>query len=73
MEYTVEFGIDVISKRNLISRKNGEIDITTEATVEELNWEDNQKVLKDMIYLDVQPKVKQKIFNVEILKIRTKI
>jgi hypothetical protein len=72
MEYTVEFGVDVISKRNLISRKNGEIDVTTEATIEELNWEDNKKVLMDMIFLDVQPKLKQKIFNVEILKIREK-
>lgn len=72
MEYTVEFGIDMISKRSLISRKNGEIDITTDATIEELGWEDNQKVIKDLIFIDVQPKVKQKIFNVEILKVRGK-
>jgi len=69
MVYIVEFGIDVISKRNLISRKNGDIEVTTDATVEELNWEDNKNVLKEMICADVQPKVKQKIFNVEILKI----
>ena len=72
MEYVVEFGIDVISKRNLVSRKNGEIEVTTDASIEELNYEDNKKVLMDMIYVDVQPKVKQKIFNVEITKIKLK-
>lgn len=72
MEYTVEFGIDVISKRNLISRKTGEIGITTDATIEDLQREDNRKTIMNMIYLDVQPKLKQKIFNVEILKVRGK-
>lgn len=62
----------MISKRNLISRKNGEIDITTDATIEDLQRKDNRKTIMNMIYLDVQPKVKQKIFNVEILKVRGK-
>lgn len=72
MEYTIEFGIDVISKRNLISRKNGEIDVTTDATSEEMWFGDNQKVLKDMVFSAIQTKVKQKIFNVEILKVKSK-
>lgn len=34
MDYKIKFGIDVISKRNLVSRKNGEINLTTDATTE---------------------------------------
>lgn len=69
MDYTIEFGLDVISKKGLVSRKNGHIDITTDATIEDLQREDNRKTIMDMIYLDVKPKLKQKIFNIEIIKI----
>lgn len=72
MEYTVKFGVDVVSKRNLISRKNGEIDLTTDAVIDDLKQLDNEKVLKHMIVKDVQPKMKQKIFNVEIINIDLK-
>lgn len=72
MEYTVKFGIDVISKRNLISRKNGEIDLTTDVVIDDLKQSNNEKVLKHMIVADVQPKLKQKIFNVEIINIDLK-
>lgn len=73
MEYTIKFGLDIISKRNLISRKNGEIDLTVEADLEDLKRTDNEKVLKQMIHKDVQSKLKQKIFNIEILEINEKI
>ncbi len=66
MNYIVKFAIDIISKRNLISRRTGEFDITTDHKAEILN-NDNQR-LKYLIYEDVQPKLKQKIFNVEIIE-----
>ena len=67
-EYTVEFDIDVISKRSLISRKSGEIYINSHLSLTDLKKEEN--AIKALIYQDVQPKVKQQIFNIEICKVK---
>lgn len=72
MEYLVKFGIDVISKRNLISRKEGVLGLIVEADLEDVQMPENLPVIKDMIIQDVQPKIKQRIFNVEVLSIAQK-
>lgn len=68
-EYTVKFGVDTISKRSIVRRRNGEMNVTTDATLEDMRREDNAKTLKDMFYMDVHNQVKDKIFNIEILEI----
>lgn len=65
MDYIVKFALDVVNKKSLVMRKYGEVDISTNESVEQIN-NDNQE-LKDLIRTDLQPKVKQTIFNVEIL------
>ena len=67
--YKIDFGVDVISKRNLISRKNGDCVFKTAATLSDMKMKENQGVIVNMIFNDIQPQLKQKIFNIEILKI----
>lgn len=71
MEFKVEFAFDCINRKSLVMRKYGEFNLTSEKDIdiEALKWEDNAKIIKDMIYLDIKPKVKYKIFNIEILNI----
>jgi len=72
MKYTVEFGVDMIGKRNNIKRVNGEIDMTSleQVSLDQLQCDENKNVLKGIIKQNVQPKYKQQIFNVEIIKIK---
>ena len=69
MEYTVSFNFNCINKRSMISRKSGEVDITTDAQPEELKT--NQD-LADLIVDDMARKTKQVVLSVDITDIRPK-
>lgn len=66
MKYKILFDIDTFGKRGLVKRKSGEIEVTTDATLQDLT---NNEELKLLIATDIQPKVKGTIFNVEINEI----
>lgn len=68
-EYTVSFIFDCINKRSMVSRKSGEVDITTDATPEELMSSDG---LKAMIIQEMARKTKQVILSIDIQGIKEK-
>lgn len=69
MEYTVKFNFNCINKRSMVSRKSGEVDITTEAKTEELMT--SQEVIS-LITTDVSRKTNQSILSVEITDVQVK-
>lgn len=68
-EYTVSFTFNCLNKRSMISRKGGEMDITTNAPVDELKKSDE---LLYLIAQDMAQKTKQTILSVDITDIRQK-
>lgn len=66
ISYTVKFNIDCISKKSMISRKSGEVNITTDAVPEDLMYSN------DLMYLiakEMSKKLNKNIFNVEIINV----
>lgn len=69
MEYIVTFNFNTINKNSKISKKNGEVEITTNASIEELK---NSNELIQLISNDMKNKTKQTILSVEIIDIKEK-
>jgi hypothetical protein len=66
MNYLVKFNFNCINKKSLISGKSGEVEITSDASIEELK---NSKELPNLIALDMANKTKQSIISVDITDI----
>jgi len=69
MEYTISFDFNCINKQNLISGKSGEVDVTSNASAENLK---NNKDLIGLIAIDMGKKTKQSIISVDIKDVRIK-
>lgn len=69
MEYIVSFHFNCLNKRNMISRKSGEVYVTSDASPEELQASDE---LCHLIAQDMGQKTKQTILSVDITDIRQK-
>lgn len=66
MNYLVKFNFNCINNKSLISGKSGEVEITSDASIEELK---NSKELPNLIALDMANKTKQSIISVDITDI----
>jgi len=66
MNYLIKFNFNCINKKSLISGKSGEVEITSDASIEELK---NSKELPNLIALDMANKTKQSIISVDITDI----
>jgi hypothetical protein len=69
MEYTVLFDFNVINKKSMVSGKSGEVDITADATPEQLK---NSSELIRLIALDIEKKTKQSVISVDIKEVLVK-
>lgn len=69
MEYRVSFDFNVINKKSIISGKSGEVDITADATPEQLK---NNSELIGLIALDMEKKTRQSVISVDIKEVQAK-
>ena len=66
MDYKVQFNFNCVNKRSLVSGKSGEVNITSEATQDELK---SSNELIGLIALEMEKKTKQSVISVDITKI----
>lgn len=69
MEYTVSFDFNVINKKSMVSGKSGELNITADATPEQLK---KSSELIRSISLDMEKKTRQSVISVDIKEVRAK-
>lgn len=66
MDYTIKFNFNAISKRGAIIGRSGEIDIETDASIEQIK---ESIQVKNLIAHEMANACKKKVFSVEITDI----
>lgn len=66
MEYTVNFDFNTINKKSMISGKKGMMNITSEASLEQLQQSDD---LIKLIAFEMEKSTKQKVLSVDNVRL----